>query len=97
MTLEKYKEKIKSLVITRAAIEDQMKKTDLLRYEEMRNDEYSGPATLLYFALFDEKYAINAKLGKIQDQMKKDGFEIKQYCYWHNLYLDLANTVMGVK
>lgn len=95
MKYENYKQKIKSLVITREAVKAQMKIADDLRQKEIANGQYLGPAALLYFELQAEYYDLNSKLGKVEDNMKKDNFEAWKYCELHNAYYDMFNNVCG--
>jgi hypothetical protein len=90
MKLENYKKKIKSLVLTRACIDEKLAELDIKRADESNQGIYFGPAAVLYFELFDEKYEINAKLGKIQSEMLKAGFSVNKYCELHNYYINLS-------
>jgi hypothetical protein len=89
MSIEKYAAKIKELVLTKLLIEDKLLELDVKRTKECEAKIYNGPATILYFEYFNQKYDIARKLGKIEDSMKKDGFEITKYCELHNRYIDM--------
>lgn len=93
MTIEKYTAKIKTLVIQKMLIEEKMTDLENKRKEEIENGNYNGPATTLYFILFDEKFAICRELGKIEDKMKAEGFDYQKYCDLHNRYIDIYKNI----
>lgn len=95
MTKDKYAQKIKSLVLTKQLINGQIDAAQRQYIKDFEAGNTNSSAWHTYHALVDERYEVNAKLGKIQDQMKKDGFELRHYCELHNMYLDQFNFLVN--
>lgn len=89
MERQNFRNKLKSLLMQRQAIEEKLQQTEELRKIEIKNGEYNGPASLLHFALFDEKYSLSAKIGKLHDKFNKAGFTVQQWYDDYNMYIDL--------
>lgn len=84
-----FRRKLGSLLLQVQAIEEKQAAVDILRMEDAKNNIFNGPAHHLYFALFDEKYALQAKIGKLQDKYHKAGFTAQQWCEDYNRYIDM--------
>lgn len=93
MTKEKYTQKIKSLVLQKCLIDQKIKDIE----PQMKAEIAAGNVKQhysLYHDLLEELYDVHNKLGKIEAQMKKDGFQLQTYCDIHNKYFEFFNTII---
>lgn len=92
MTKEKYTQKIKSLVLQKCLIDQKLEDIQPKMAEELKAGNLTAHYSL-YHDLIEERYEVHNKLSKVEDQMKKDGFQLQTYCDIYNEYFEFYNTI----